>query len=141
MQVLSYTILAEEAPSLPELGHSVDTAMLAAAISAFVPIVVAFITKREASDRLKAVVNLLSVAVASVVALFLNGNNSQPITWQLVASTFFTGLVASIAAFKAVWKPLQVTPKIATATENFGLGKPVPTVIETARPASRGVQE
>ena len=140
MQVLSYTILAQEV-NVPEAVRTLDTATIAGAIAVFVPVVVAFITKREASDRVKAVTNLVAVALASVIALFLNGGNGQPITWQVVSSTFVTALITSVVALKGVWKPLLVTPKIAAATEHFGLGKPVPTVIETARPADGGVQE
>lgn len=134
MKVLSFEVLAEAAPSLPSLGNLADAATIAAGISFFVPIVVAFITKKQASDRVKAVVNLLAVAVASVIALFINGNAGQPITLQLVITTFVAGLTASIVAFKAAWKPLKVTTAAANAAPNSGIGTPVPTVIETARP-------
>lgn len=141
MKVLSYEVLAAEASTPSQFGDLVDTAAVAGAISFFVPIVVAFITKKEASDRVKAVTNLVSVAVASVIALLWGGNNGEPITWQLVASTFLTGLISSVVALKGAWKPLLVTPKIAEATASFGVGTPTPTVIETARPASGSVTE
>lgn len=135
MEVLSYTVLAADAPSqLPQLGELVDTATIAGAISFFVPILVAFITKREASDRVKAVINLLAVAVASVIGLYLGGNNGQPITWQLVAGTFIAALTSSIVAFKAAWKQLKVTTAAANAAPDKGIGTPVTSVIETARP-------
>jgi RsiW-degrading membrane proteinase PrsW (M82 family) len=139
MQVLSYQVLAENGGLSQYLGGAVDTATIAAGISAFAPVVVAWITKKQASDRVKAIINLLAVAVASVIALVWNGtNDGSPITWQLVASTFMAGLVASIVAYKGVWKPLQVTPAIANASANFGVGTPVPAVIETARPGNGG---
>lgn len=135
MKVLSFTVLADQvAPSLPALGDMLNTATIAAGISFFVPIVVAFITKREASDRVKAVINLIAVALASVIALFLTGNDGQPITLALVVSTFIAGLTSSIVAFKAAWKPLKVTSAAANAAPNTGIGTPVPSVIETARP-------
>lgn len=134
MKVLAAAELGDIVPQF------VDVATLAGGISVFVPLVVAFITKKQASDRVKAGTNLVAVGVASVVALYINGNNGQPVTWQLVASTFMTGLITSIVAYKAGWKPLKVSGSIAEATRSFGVGKPVPAVTETARPGS-GVQE
>lgn len=120
MKVLGLEVLAE--PSMGALaGQFIDVATLAGAISVFVPLVVAFITKKEASDRVKSVVNLLAVAVASVVALFFN-SEGEPITWQLIGATFMTGLVSSIVAYKAGWKPIGVAPAIANATEYVGVG-------------------
>ena len=141
MQVLSYTVLADG--WLPgQLGGFVDTATIAAGISSFAPIVVAWITKKQASDRVKAVINLLAVAVASVIALIINGtNDGSPLSWQLIVSTFIAGLIASISAFKGVWKPLGITGSVANASQDFGVGKPVPAVLETARPADGGVTE
>jgi uncharacterized membrane protein YoaK (UPF0700 family) len=143
MQVISYTVLAEgSAPLSQQLGVAVDSASIAAAISAFAPIIVAWVTKKQASDRVKAVINLLAVALASVIALIWNGSpDGTPLTWQRVVSTFVAGLVASVVAYKGVWKPLLVTNKVADATANFGVGVPVPTVVETARPADGGTSE
>lgn len=137
MQVLSYEILAEASKPLSEtLGITANAAAIAAAISSFAPLVVAWLTKKQASDAVKAVINLLAVAVASVIALIWNGSpDGTPVTWQVVAATFMSALIASIVAYKGVWKPLTITGKIATATRNFGFGKPTPTVLETARPA------
>lgn len=141
MLVLGYQVLADgSAPLSQYLGGAVDTATIAAAISAFIPIAVAFVTKQKASDAVKAIANLLGVALAAVVALYVNGSD-VPVTWQVVASTFIAGLITSITAYKGAWKPLLIAPKIAAATKNFGIGTPVPAVTETARPASGGVQE
>lgn len=120
MKVLGLEVLADQGIGALS-GQFVDVATLAGAISVFAPLVVAFITKKEASDRVKSVVNLLAVAVASVVALFLN-NKGEPITWQLIGATFMTGLVSSIVAYKAGWKPIGVTPAIANATQYVGVG-------------------
>lgn len=135
MRVIALEVL--DGPSMGALASEfIDVATLAGAISAFVPIAVAFITKKEASDRVKAIVNLLAVAAASVIALFVNGNNGEPITWSLVAATFMTGLVTSIVAYKAGWKPVGVTPAIANATRNLGFGTPTPRVAHFDRPAN-----
>jgi uncharacterized membrane protein YoaK (UPF0700 family) len=137
MRVISYEILAEASKPLSEtLGITANAAAIAAAISSFVPLLVAWITKKEASDAVKAVINLLAVAAASAIALFWNGSpDGQPVTWQMILTTFMSALIASIVAYKGIWKPLTVTGKIASATPNFGVGTPVPSVIETARPA------
>lgn len=137
--VLSYEILPVAQPPSQVLGITANAATIAAAISTFAPLVVAWITKKEASDRVKAIINLLAVAVATVIALVWNGNpDGTPLTWQTVLGTFGAALVASIVAYKGVWKPLLVTNKIADASANFGVGTPVPTVIETARPGDVG---
>jgi RsiW-degrading membrane proteinase PrsW (M82 family) len=139
VKVIGFEVLAE--PSIgAQIPEFIDIATLAGGISVFVPLVVAFITKRQASDRVKAVTNLLAVAVASVVALFVNGNAGGPVTWQVIAATFMIGLVSSIVAYKAGWKPVGLAPALANATSNFGIGTPVPSVVETTRPAT-GVQE
>ena len=139
MQVLAVEVLGGDGWIAQQLGGVVDTATLAAGISSFAPIVVAWVTKRQASDRVKAVINLLAVALASVAALLINGTDGVPMSWQLVVSTFMSGLITSIVAYKGVWKPLKVTPAIAAATQNFGVGKPVPAVTETSRPGNGGV--
>lgn len=132
MIVLGIEVLAE--PSIgAQLPEFIDVATLAGGISIFVPLVVAFITKREASDRVKAVTQLFSVAVASVVALVVN-NKGEALTWQTIAATFMTGLVSSMVAYKAGWKPVGVTRGIERATSNFGVGTPVVPVTETTRP-------
>lgn len=137
--VLSYEILPVAQPPSEVLGITANSATIAAAISTFAPLVVAWITKKQASDRVKAIINLLAVAVATVIALIWNGNpDGTPLTWQSIAMTFGSALVASIVAYKGVWKPLLVTNKIADNTANFGVGTPVPTVIETARPGDVG---
>jgi uncharacterized membrane protein YoaK (UPF0700 family) len=137
--VLSYEILPVAQSPSQVLGITANAATIAAAISTFAPLVVAWITKKEASDRVKAVINLLAVAVATAIALVWNGSpDGTPLTWQTVLMTFGSALVASIVAYKGVWKPLLVTNKIADASANFGVGTPVPTVIETARPGDVG---
>ena len=134
MQVISYEVLAQ--PKSETVGVTAHAAAITAAISSFAPLVVAWLTKKQASDAVKAAINLLAVAVAAVIALIWNGSaDGKPLTWQTVVATFVSALVASIVAYKGVWKPFTVTGKIASATPNFGVGTPTPTVIETARPA------
>lgn len=127
MNTLTLDVL--QGPSMGMLASQfIDVATLAGGISAFAPVVVAFITKKEASDRVKATINLFAVGVAAVIALFVNGNDGKPITWQLVAATFMTGLISSMVAYKAGWKPIGVTPAIANATKYVGFGSPTARV-------------
>jgi hypothetical protein len=99
--VLSYEILPVAQSPSQVLGITANAATIAAAISTFAPLVVAWITKKEASDRVKAVINLLAVAVATAIALVWNGSpDGTPLTWQTVLMTFGSALVASIVAYK-----------------------------------------
>lgn len=139
MRILSYEVLADGVTgTLPQMGALIDTAALASGISLVVPLIVAFITKREASDRVKSVINLLSVAVASAIAFILRGGDGQPVTWKSVLAVFVAALTTSIVAYKAAWKPLNTTKAIADATPRFGVGTPVPAVAETERPGRKG---
>lgn len=101
----------------------VDLTAVATLISFFVPLLVALITKSSASDGLRAVVNMVSVAVVAVLALWINPSGVD-ITWQLVVNTFLASLVVSGGAYKFLWKPTGVTGTVVDATSRFGLGSP-----------------
>lgn len=134
MLVLGLQVLAEGEAVLPA-PQIVDTAALAAAISFFVPIVVSIFTKKEASDGVKAVVNILAVALATAVSLYVNAGDTT-VTVQLALATFVAALLTSLGAYKGVYKPLLIAQKLADITKYFGFGKPVPAVAETARPGN-----
>lgn len=106
-----------------------DTITIATVISFFVPLLVSFITKQSASDGMRAVVNIIAVAITSVLALWINPSGVL-ITVALVLNTFVMSLVASFTAYKGVWKPTGIAGTITAATANIGLGSP--PLMETA---------
>lgn len=120
MQLLSNLVVTQDGEVV---GTYLDTALIANLISIFIPLLVNLITKRSASDGLKTVVNIVAVALNSVVLLWVNPSGT-PITWQLCVNVFLTSLIASFVAYKGVWKPTGVSGSIAASTGNFGLGSP-----------------
>lgn len=105
------------------VGTYLDVRLLAMLASALVPLLVNFITKKSASDGLKSVVNIVAVAVVTVLAVIADPADQQ-VTWALLANTFLFSLVTSFAAYKGVWKPTGVAGTIADRTANVGVGSP-----------------
>lgn len=100
-----------------------DTGAVAGVIAFFIPLVVSLVTKREASNGIKAAAAAVGTVVASVVALWWAPDH-DPVTWQLVVTTVIFALVTQISAYKAVWQH-GVSPAIENATPNFGFGKKI----------------
>lgn len=107
-----------------EAAARLDTTAIAALVAFFVPLLVAAITKRTASDLVKSAVNIVSVAIVAVIALVLSPGDG-PLSWQMIVNTFITALVAALVAYKGVWKPLGATAAVGSTTAGFGLGSPV----------------
>jgi hypothetical protein len=106
-----------------QVYQQLDTVLIASLVSIFLPIVVNFVTKQSASDGVKSVVNILGVALVSVCSLWINPSD-VPVTWQLCVNTALASFVASLAAYKGVWKPTGVSGSVAAASSNFGIGSP-----------------
>lgn len=100
-----------------------DTGAVAGLISFFIPLVVSLITKRDASNGVKAAAAAVGSVVASVLALWWAPDH-DPVTWQLVVATVLFSLITQISSYNAIWKH-GVSPAIENATPNFGIGKPV----------------
>lgn len=112
------------------MNQQVDTVLVATLVSIFIPLVVNLVTKQTASDGLRSVVNLIGVALTSVVTLWINPSDI-PITWQLCVNTALASFVASFSAYKGLWKPTGVSGSVAAATPEFGIGSP--PLVETAQ--------
>lgn len=112
-----------------------NTVAIATLASFFVPLLVSFITKQSASDGLRAVLNIIGVALISVITLWVNAS-TQPVGWALAINTFILSLVTSVSAYKGLWKPTGITGSITAATPNLGLGSP--PLLETA---SKGAED
>lgn len=105
-----------------------DTTMLATLVSLLVPMLVSVVTKQNASDGLRAIVNIVAVAVVAVCALWINPSG-DPVTMPVVVNTILASLVSSFVAYKSFFKPTGLTGTLTRKTRNFGLG-PQP-VLET----------
>lgn len=101
-----------------------DPTAVARLIGLLVPLAVALVTKRVASQGLKGVLNALLSAIGGSVAYLVTKDNGYDFEGfvNAVASAF----VVSITAYYGVYKPTGLTGSVADATANFGLGpKPV----------------
>lgn len=121
MLLLGQTILAE-GEKVAQNSMTLDAATVAAAISFFIPLVVSLITKKEASAKVKAGANILGVAVAAVVALYVNREPGVDLTWQAAVWTFASSLVASLAGYQGVWKPLGAKGALENVSPDKGIG-------------------
>lgn len=101
-----------------------DTVAVATVVSFFVPLLVSLITKRTASNGLKSVVNILATAVVAVISLWQVPGPGVEISLVLVVNTFLGSLVASLVAYKGLWKPTGVTATIEQKSARFGVGSP-----------------
>lgn len=101
----------------------VDAGTIASMIAFFIPLMVSVVTKKEASDGVKAIAAAVGSIVAAVIGLWLKEDHG-PITWQLAVVTFIHALIVQISAYKALWQH-SITPAIEDATANFGVGKVV----------------
>jgi hypothetical protein len=128
-------LIVTEAGEVVSTTAQLDTRLLAMLAAAFVPLLVNLVTKTTASDGLKSVVNIVAVALTSVLAIWINPTD-QPVTIWLVVNTFLLSLVTSFSAYKGVWKPTGVSGTVAAKTASVGLGSP--PVVETA---DKGTEE
>lgn len=102
-------------------GAYLDTTLLAMLASLIVPLVVSVITKKTASDAVRALTNIVATAVMAALALWANPSG-VPVTWQLVVNTMLLSLVTSFASYKGIWKPTGVTGTLSEKTASFGIG-------------------
>jgi hypothetical protein len=100
-----------------------DVRQIAILASLLIPLGVSLLSKKTASDGIKALLNITGSALVSALAIWINPNN-QPVTVWLFINTFLAALAASFISYKALWKPSGVTEAIATKTANIGLGTP-----------------
>lgn len=97
-----------------------DTGAIAGVIAFFVPLIVSVVTKKDASDGVKATAAAVGAVIAALLGLWWAPDH-DPVTWQLVVSTLIFALVTQISAYKAIWQH-GVSPAIENATANFGVG-------------------
>lgn len=100
---------------------AIDVITAARLLGVAVPLIVALITKRWASARVKALANIVLAAVFGAIAPVLAGNggpDSIAELFNLIINTFVTGIVA----YYGLLKPTGITAALAGATANVGLG-------------------
>ncbi|CAB4176523.1 hypothetical protein UFOVP978_39 [uncultured Caudovirales phage] len=84
-----------------------------------VPVLVAILTKLNASRAVKAISNAFLSAVAAWIATVMPGS---PISWKQAGISILTAWGVSTLSYYGFWKPTGITSSVASQTENFGVG-------------------
>lgn len=83
-------------------------------IAAGIPLVVALVTRLDASPGVKAMTNLalsgLGTALTTIVAGLIA---HQAIDWFTIIFSFVTSFIVACASYARVWKPLGTTAALA----------------------------
>ena len=98
----------------------VDLAVLTLLAGTIVPVLVGLVTKMNASSTFKAVANAALSAVAGVLAAALATGGTIDVDTALMGA--LTTWIASIATYYGLWKPTEISTKVAERTQSFGLG-------------------
>lgn len=101
---------------------SMNTLTLTLLVGTVIPLLVAVVTKANASPGVKAFVNVVLTAAAGAATALLASNGGLP--WQQVVIAAFATYVASGTSYNHLWKPTGVAPSIASAFPQLGLGGP-----------------
>jgi len=98
----------------------VDVTVLNFVAGSLVPLLVAVLSKINASSSLKAALNLgLSILGGVASSLLLTDGET---TFLGIATSAITVYLASGVTYQNLWKPTAVAPAIAEKTSGFGLG-------------------
>lgn len=99
---------------------TVDILTLTLIVGTIVPLVVALLTKSNASPAVKAVVNAVLAGVAGAGTALIEAHGG--LRWQSVLIAAFSTYVVSGSSHAHLWKPTGVTATIAEATSRLGVG-------------------
>ncbi len=110
--------LLSEVSTVEEKVH-LDVGILTVLVGTFIPILTALITKISASSAVKALTTLTLTVLASWLQLIIDANGVVNLR-SFLANLAVTYVVA-IATYYGLTKHV-VTPKVAAATSNTGIG-------------------
>lgn len=100
---------------------AIDVISVARLLGLAVPLLVALITKRWASQGLKAILNLVLAAVSGAIAPVLAGNGGPDSIGELF-NLILNSFITSIVVYYGLYKPTGVSAAFADATARVGLG-------------------
>ena len=88
-----------------------------------IPLLVALITKINASPKVKALVMVVLNAIAALITSSIVSDGSAVIDLsQPAIIAFLLGIVTSGATYLTVWKPLKTTDYLEVVTGKTGIG-------------------
>lgn len=112
-----------------------DPTNLARLLGVLVPLLVALVTKKVASQGLKGVINLFLSAVAGSTAYLIAHDGGY--NFEGFFNQTLDAFIASITAYYGLIKPTGLAGTVAEKTANFGLGSP-PTMETDDKGAEEG---
>lgn len=112
-----------------------DPTNLARLLGILVPLLVALVTKKVASQGLKGVLNLLLSAVAGSTAYLVAHDGGY--NFEGFFNQTLDAFIASITAYYGLIKPTGLAGTVAEKTANFGFGSP-PTLETDDKGAESG---
>ena len=95
-----------------------DLTLITIITGTLVPILVALVSKLNASAAVKAILNFGFSAVVAAIAL----EHEADWNWKSFAVNFALTYLVSIATYYGLWKPTGVTGSVAAKTADVGVG-------------------
>lgn len=98
----------------------IDVSALNFVVGVLIPILVALLTKLNASRGLKAVINLGLSAIAGAVVVAIQASGAVDVGHVVIS--IGTTWIVSIASYYGLTAPTGVAPAVASATAGVGVG-------------------
>ena len=93
---------------------------IAALIGLLIPLAVSLLAKYNAPNSVRAVLNLVLSAAASVLGLLVSP--AGDLDWKAFLGAWLAAVVASVSSYYAAWKPFNTADALGAATADFGFG-------------------
>ena len=123
-QTLALVALVADTLTNPESQVILDAQTISFLCGIVIPLIVGVLTKINASDGLKAVVNALLSALAGALATFTQTGLTSDVDWKTLVISILSVWVVSVATYYGIWKPTGVAGTVNVKTGNFGIGSP-----------------
>jgi hypothetical protein len=95
-----------------------DLTLITIVSGTLIPILVALVSKLNASPGLKAILNFGFSAIVAAIAL----ENEASFNWRSFTINFALTYLVSIATYYGLFKPTGVTQTVAEKTKDIGIG-------------------
>lgn len=100
-----------------------NLALVSFAVGTVIPLLVALLTKLNASGKVKGVLNLVLSVLGGALTYLLDHSGSASYV-QLLNAVVLTYLASGVS-YTNLWKPVGAAPAVAMLAPDKGLGKPV----------------
>ncbi len=100
------------------LQHAQLATALSVIVGAVVPLVVAILTKENASSRVKSIVNAVLAAVVGGLTTVIHLGGS--VSWETTVLDIGLAYAMSGTSYRSMWKPTGIAPALARRTARLG---------------------